>query len=217
MRALADLLLPPRCPGCGRDGVVLCPMCARWLARRAGEPAGTPIGLVRPLPAGLLALEWCAAFSGPVRDALHALKYRGERRLVEPFAAALAERWRTAGTPVDRIAAVPVHRSRRRQRGFDQAEDLADALGAELGIPVVRALERAGRTAALHGQGRAGRAGTLEGAFRVRPRAVGAVRGRRLLLVDDIVTTGATLSGCACVLLDAGARSVAAIAVARER
>lgn len=217
MRAIADLLLPPRCPGCGRDGVVLCPACTRWLARRATEPAGTPIGLVRPLPPGVIALEWCAAFSGPVRDALHALKYRGERRLVAPLAVALADRWRTAGTPVDRIAAVPVHRSRRRQRGFDQAEELAEALGAALGIPVVRALERTGRTAALHGQDRSGRARTVEGVFRVRPRASGAIRGRRILLVDDIVTTGATLSGCACVLLDAGARSVAAIAVARER
>lgn len=196
---------------------MLCAPCTRWLMRRAGVPAGTPIGLVRPLPPGLLALEWCAAFSGPVRDALHALKYRGERRLVEPLAMALADRWRTAGTPVDRIAAVPVHRSRRRQRGFDQAEELAAALGALLGIPVVRALERVGRTAALHGQGRSGRARTVEGAFRVRARAVADLRGRRVLLVDDIVTTGATLSGCACVLLDAGARSVAAIAVARER
>src|SRR5262245_10357755 len=188
MRALLDLVLPPRCPGCGTEGVVLCAGCAGRLARRIDEPPGVPVGLAWPLPVGLVQLEWCATFGGPVRAALHALKYRGERRLTEPLGRALAARWQRAGIGGEALVPVPVHPRRRRERGFDQAEDLADWCGRGLGLPVVRALERRQRTIAQHALGQDARRHNVRGAFAVRPGFERAIQGRWLVLVDDVVT-----------------------------
>ena len=187
------------------------------LERRLGEPPGVPIGLVRPLPAGLVALEWCATFGGPVREAIHALKYAGDRRIAGPLGEAMAARWRAAGIPVDLVTHVPVHTDRRRERGFDQAEDLARSCGRALGHPSATLVERAGRTAALHRLGREERARTVAGVFRIVPGRAATVAGRTVLVVDDVVTTGASLAGCAVALLDAGAAAVAGLAVARDR
>lgn len=217
MHAILDLLLPPVCPGCGLEGRVLCDPCARWLARRRDEPPGVPLGLPWPLPAGLVQLEWCAAFTGPVRAAIHAHKYRGERRLAEPLGRAMADRWRRAGASGQLVVHVPVHASKLRTRGFDQARDLAQACGRALGLPAMDALERAARTAAMHDLGRAERARNVGGAFRVRSGWERRVAGCQVLLVDDVLTTGATMEGCARALLAAGAASVAGLAVARER
>jgi ComF family protein len=214
---MLDLLLPATCAGCGLEGAPLCARCARPLGRRMDEPPGIPVGLAIPVPVGLLQLEWCAAFTGPVRDAIHALKYRGERRLAEPLGAAIADRWARAGRGGDLLVPVPLHRSRLRERGFDQADDIARACGQRLGLPVAGALERRHRTVAQHSLGRAERAQNLGGAFGVRDGRRGQVAGRWIVLVDDVSTTGATLSGCASALLEAGALAVSALTVARER
>lgn len=217
MRSLLDLLLPPSCPGCGLEGEVLCGRCAAPLARRLDEPPGAPIGLPVPLPAGILQLEWCASFGGPVRDALHALKYGGERRLHEPLGGALAERWSRAAVGGDLLTWVPVHPRRRRERGFDQAEELARTMGRRVGLPVRGLLERRQRTEAMHALDQRARAENVAGAFAVRDGWDAAIEGRWVVVVDDIVTTGATLSGCAAALLAGGALAVSAVAVARER
>ena len=112
---------------------------------------------------------------------------------------------------------VPVHRSRLRERGFDQAEDIARACGRRLGLPVIGALERRHRTTAQHSLGRLDRARNLGGAFGVREAHRSQVVGRWIVLIDDVSTTGATLTGCALALLDAGALAVSALTVARER
>ena len=83
--------------------------CLPALTDGLDRPGGVPLGLPADLPAPLLQLEWCAAFVGPVRAALHGLKYGGERRLVRPLADALAARWRNAGAGGDMIVPVPVH------------------------------------------------------------------------------------------------------------
>lgn len=217
MRAILDLLLPPTCAGCAREGAVLCTRCARPLRRRLDEPPGSPVGLAVPLPPGLVQLEWCAAFTGPVRDAIHVLKYRGERRLAEPLGLAIAERWARAGRGGDLLVPVPIHRSRLRERGFDQADDIARACGRRLGLPVARALERRHRTTAQHSLGRLERARNLGGVFGVRDGYTHQVRGSWIVLIDDVSTTGATLSGCARALLNSGALAVSALTVARER
>jgi ComF family protein len=152
-----------------------------------------------------------------VRDALNTFKYRGERRLCRPLATAVAERWRVAGRGGDMLTWVPVHVSRRRERGFDQAEELARAVAAELGLPVAACLARRHRTVAQHALGRAQRARNTGGAFVVNESARALVSGRWLIVVDDIVTTGATLGACAAALLGAGAAAVSAAAVARDR
>ena len=217
MRSVLDLLLPPRCSGCGREGAPICPACRQPLERRLDEPPGAPLGLPVELPEGLAQLEWCAAFSGPVRAALLALKYEGDRRLAEPLGRAAAARWRRAGLGGEVLVPVPVHAARRRERGYDQAELLAAAAGRELGLPVVPALRRAEATAAQYRLGRAGRAANVGHAFACPPEHRAAIRGRHVVLIDDIVTTGATLSACAATLLASGARLVSGLAVARER
>jgi len=217
VRAFFDLLLPPRCPGCHQEGEILCGGCRGLLERRLGEPPGVPIGLATALPRGLVQLEWCAAFSGPARAALHALKYDGERRLAEPLGVLLARRWGRVGVGGDTLVPVPIHPERRRERGFDQAEVLARVAGRHLRLPVAPVLMRTQRTVAQHSLGRAERAHNVAGAFAVRAGMTGHVSGRWLVLVDDVATTGATLSGCAAALHAAGALAVSAITVARER
>jgi ComF family protein len=215
---LLDLALPATCAGCGREGDVLCVACRPALRARATLPAGTAIGLPSETPAPLLQLEWCAPFSGPIRRLLLGLKYDGELRAVDVLAAAIAERWKLAGAGGDAIVHVPVHRDRRRERGYDQAERLAHAAASLLGLPHVAALERGRATTAQYQLDRDRRASNVEGAFRLADGVTSpAVAGHWFVLVDDVVTTGATLAACAGVLLDAGAIGVSAVTVARER
>ncbi len=181
------------------------------------EPPGAPIGLPAAIPDGLIQLEWCAAFTGPTRAAIHALKYGGERRLARPLGDLLAERWRRAGVGGDVLVPVPVHPERRRERGFDQAELLAGAVGEALGMPMVTALERREATEAQHHLGRDERARNVGGAFGVRASEVGHIHGRWVVLIDDVTTTGATLAGCAAALTASGALAVSGLTVARER
>jgi ComF family protein len=152
-----------------------------------------------------------------VRAALHAFKYRGARRLREPLADELAARWRAAGQGGDVLTWVPVHPSRRRERGFDQAEELARATAARLDLPARPWLRRRQRTIAQHTLGQQERAGNTAGAFVIQPGAEPDIASRWVVVVDDIVTTGATLAGCAAALLGAGAGAVSAVTVARDR
>lgn len=214
---LLDLALPPRCPGCGAEGPPICARCLPQLEVRAASPPGTPLGLWGGPPSPLLQLEWCAPFGGMVRRALHALKYGGEQRLAAPLGDAVARRWQRAGTGAEVLVYVPVHEGRRRERGYDQAALLARAAARTLGRPWVPALVRDRATIPQYRLDRVHRASNLDGAFRVDPRSRSAVSGRWVLLVDDVVTTGATLSASAEALLASGASAVSAITVARER
>lgn len=214
-RAL-DLALPAACAGCRREGPALCPECLPSLDARLGAERGVPIGLPADIPVPLLQLEWCAPFTGVTRRALHALKYDGERRLAAPLGAAIARRWERAGVAGDALVPVPASPDRVRERGYDQASLLAGEAGRRLRLPVLAAVERTRATTAQFDLDRAGRASNLGGAFRVTARRL-PVAGRWMVLVDDVVTTGATLAACATALLEAGALAVSAITVARER
>lgn len=213
-RAL-DLALPAQCAGCRREGAALCRECLPALDVRLGAEPGVPMGLPADLPAPLLQLEWCAPFTGVTRRALHALKYDGERRLAKPLGAAVARRWRRAGAGGDVLVPVPASPDRVRERGYDQAALIATEAARGLSLPVLHALERTRATIAQFDLDRAGRAANLGGAFRAVHRA--PIRGRWIVLVDDVATTGSTLAACATALLDGGAAAVSAITVARER
>jgi ComF family protein len=214
-RAL-DLAFPAVCPGCGREGAPICDACLPALDARLRSPPGTPIGLYGDLPLPLLQLEWCAPFAGVVRDALHALKYSGEQRIAGPLGAAMARRWAVAGDGGDLLVPVPVHELRRRERGYDQAELLAHSAGRVLGLPVAACLVRSRATEAQYRLDRRARAGNVASAF-AATRESEVVRGRWVVLIDDVVTTGSTLAACARTLLRAGAMAVSALTMARER
>jgi ComF family protein len=217
--AALDLAFPAACAGCGREGEPLCIACRPSLDARLDLPGGTPIGLPADLPLPLLQLEWCAPFAGPVRAALHQLKYAGERRLAGPLGEAVARRWNRVGRGATVVVPVPVHGQRERSRGYDQAALIAETAAARLGLPFVRALERHRATIAQFELDRDARSSNVAGAFRVASSSPGPsmVAGRWVLLVDDVVTTGATLAACAEALETAGAVAVSASAVARER
>ncbi len=217
---ILDLAFPPRCPGCGTEGSPICGSCLPALDARLERPAGIPIGLPSDIPPPLVQLEWCAPFGGLVRRALHELKYTGETRLAKPLGSAIARRWRRAGAGGDLLVPVPVHADRRRRRGYDQAELIASAAALDLDLPTAALLERSRATTAQFDLDRATRATNVSGAFCLRSPPPGRPRplaGRWVILIDDVVTTGATLSACADVLLDSGAVCVSAITVARER
>lgn len=204
-RTLA-LVAPPFCWSCGGDarlGEALCGSCRcelRWLGAEQVRLAG--VELWAPL-----------AYEGPARPLVRALKYRGAAGLAAPMAAQIAANApRGLLEPPAELVPVPLHPARRRHRGFNQAERLAAALSRRTRLPVNDCLRRRGRVARQVGRDRAqrmaGAPGTISLATRRRvPRTA--------VLVDDVVTTGATLAACAAALREAGAACVMAIAYAR--
>jgi predicted amidophosphoribosyltransferase len=224
-----DAAFPATCPGCGREGAPICDRCRPAFDVRLDRPPGVPIGMPSDLPVPLLQLEWCAPFSGVVRQALHAIKYKGERRLAGPLGGAVARRWARAGAGGNLVVHVPVHAARARRRGYDQARLIAAVAARDLDLPHASILERHRETIAQFDLDRRQRSTNVRGAFRLVGHSRGAPAGglsaaqpqvlasRWVLLVDDVMTTGATLSACAAVLLEAGAIGVSAITVARER
>jgi ComF family protein len=228
-----DLLLPPRCLGCG--GLVetqgrLCAGCWRGLAF-LGPPVCRICGY--PLPHALPEAPLCGACAAepPAYDrARAALRYDdGSRGLILRFkhadrtdTAPAFGRWLVrAGTDLlqeaDLIVPVPLHRLRFLRRGYNQAAILAHALARESGVALVPDLLQRSR-ATRSQQGLSGRArldNVTAGAFRIHPWHTRRVAGARVLLVDDVLTTGATVSACARVLRRAGAAQVDVLTLAR--
>jgi competence protein ComFC len=153
---------------------------------------------------------------GIVREFIHRFKYWREFQLRHPLARWAAEALddeRIRGRRADGLAPVPLFVARERHREFNQAAELARLVGAGAGIPVLDCLLRIRNTASQLTHDRKGRMENLRNAFKMRQST--DVRGRHLLLVDDVLTTGSTLDECARVLIEGGAASVRAITVAR--
>ncbi len=195
-----------RC-GAGLDGLRCCPECTAFL--RGGEGHNC-----RPVGISLLAF---APYSGELRQRLRGLKYYGRHRLAAPLGKLAAAAWLEHGGSADCIVPVPLYAARARSRGYNQSELLAEAVGRELGLPVLaRALVRTRDTRAQYSLSGPERRRNVEAAFAGGPD-IGAVRGKSVLLLDDIITTGATMQSCAGVLLAAGADKVCGLAVAGKR
>jgi ComF family protein len=148
-------------------------------------------------------------YAGSLREIVHALKYRGRRSVAKPLAAALASHGADVLRDADCAVPVPLHRSRKRARGFNQAAEIARYLP----IRTVHAIIRVRATASQTDLPAARRHANVRNAFALRRRA--DVAGCVVVLVDDVSTTGATLDACARVLLDGGAREVRALTAAR--
>jgi len=151
---------------------------------------------------------------GAGAELVHALKYRGMKRVAPFLGARMVEALpRAAAEGADAIVPVPLHRLRLRLRGFNQSLLLATEVSRAVGVPAVEGLlVRIRATAPQAGLQRAGRASNVEGAFRVALPEV--VKGRSILLIDDVATTGATLRACAQALLRAGAARVTSLVAA---
>lgn len=221
-----DLLLPACCAGCGRPADdPLCPRCRAGLARTPTDacrgcqarPSVSGASRCAACLATTSALDACLAacwFEGVAADWIRDYKYaRGAVGLGRARMAALA--WelarRAPGQRPDRVIPVPLHASRLRSRGFNPAGGLARSLARECGLPCSpAALRRLHATSSQTRLGRRERARNLRGAFRAR-----APVPPRVWLIDDVVTTGATLEAAAQALRRAGARSVLALCAAR--
>jgi ComF family protein len=218
--ATIETVYPRRCAGCGLRGVWVCDECFA-LVPLDDEPkcprCGVPIGFSRcRCPDLALEIDRFRAV-GPYRQWLGAsiryFKYGGERARGDHLGELLASRINEF-LPFDCLVPVPLHRSRIRERGFNQAAILANVAGELLGVPVEEVLARNRDTGHQARLGADDRRVNVRGAFAVPNQ--NAVAGRRLVLVDDVMTTGSTLNACAKVLIEAGASWVGAVVLARE-
>jgi len=209
-----DLLLPPACLACRAPGELLCRGCRGglpWLPPARCERCGLPTPCGARCPAGEAAFErsWApVAYDGTARALIHALKLRALTAAADLMAAQIA-----AGAPAELLAAgtlvpVPGNPRRRRARGFDPAEAIARALRRRTALPMRPVLRSAAAGPAQAGAARA---------QRLRRPAIAVARQLRgrVILVDDVHTTGATLDACARALKDAGTGPVVAVTYAR--
>lgn len=211
---LLDLLYPVRCGGCGAAGKGLwCESCDARAQRLLPHDRMRRVALTAPWESVEFAVASAALFAAPLREAIHALKYDGTPGMSEPLARLMGEALQPGDHACDAIVPVPLHPARQRERGYNQSELLARQLGGLLGAPLDgRVLRRARHTHYQAQLGAAERRLNVQGAFvAVAERA----RGKRILLVDDVLTTGATLGECAMALIGAGATYVSAITLAR--
>lgn len=230
---LLDALFPWRCVGCDAPAAsILCDRClerTRWIADpmcpRCGLPlASTPAHLCERCAAAppafgrvrALAVYRTADEEGaPLGACLRALKYGRRRALAADLSRLLAERSPFAAGDHDLVMPVPLHPARLRERGFNQALLLAREPARRLGLPIdARSLVRLRATVSQVGLDERGRRHNLRAAFALRRPT--EVRGRRVLLVDDVVTSTATAAACAHALRAAGTAAVDVLAVARS-
>ena len=220
-RAAVELVLPAKCAVCGREGDFVCAPCrdampdlARPYCGLCASPgAGTPCSSCQEWPPAYDRITAPYLMDGGVRDIVFELKYRGIRALAPDVGASMARHLESSRMTPDLVVPVPLHRRRERERGYNQAALLARELSRRVGIPVAPALRRVKDTPPqVDMVGLEERRANIDGAF----ECVADVRGRRILLVDDVVTTGSTMSACASPLKAAGAPKVWGLAFARQ-
>jgi ComF family protein len=223
-RAALDVLYPPRCVLCERAGPFLCGDCVEGLPRADGarcDACWLPLRhawycyACEEHPASLTALRSVFRYEGDIRRLVHAFKFGGQSCLAEALSQQLYEAYEQHELDVDVVMAVPLTGLRRRTRGYNQASLLAQNLARWLALPNVEALSRVGHTTPqAQSPSAEQRRRNVLGAFAVRDAA--SVAGRRVLLIDDVATTGATLNACAVELLAAGTSEVVGLTLARE-
>lgn len=206
-----NLAVPLRCPFCGRsikgEDEAPCPDCRtlpQWL--RTSESVFPGTNYTRCICVG--------QFEGPLRDSVHRYKFSNQSSYAGVYGRLLANRLRQAGVTADIVTWVPVSGKRRKERGYDQAELLAAETARRLELPAERLLKKSrgnGRQSEI--ETRADRYANVRGVYEV-PQPEKAV-GQRVLLIDDILTSGATLEEAAGALREAGAAEVTAAAFCR--
>jgi ComF family protein len=231
MRSALDLALPQLCPACREtvEGRGLCASCwskLSFITRPYCERLGIPF-VYDPGP-GILSMEAIAdppsynraraavRFDEISRALVHALKYGDRLDLAPMMGRWVAQAGHELLADADALVPVPLHWRRQWARRFNQSAMLAATISAASGVPVAAgALKRVKATVQQVGLSRAERGDNIQGAFRVPETGKAAVAGRRLVLVDDVLTSGATVEGCARALLRAGAANVDVLIFAR--
>ncbi len=217
-----DFLFPPRCVGCGRVGAWLCPDCLAQIPRvkppfctRCGDAVTTP-GLCarcQVAPLEIDRIRSAVYFEGALRHAMHWLKYRRRTALAVPLGGLMAEYWEQHPMPADVLVPVPLHADRLRTRGYNQAALLAREMARRLGLAVEeQTLLRCRSTSSQVKLDARQRKQNVHGAFVC---SGDGLAGKRVLLIDDVCTTGATLEACTIALRAGGARQVQALTLAR--
>ncbi|MFA5114257.1 MAG: ComF family protein [Candidatus Margulisiibacteriota bacterium] len=202
IKPLLDLIFPPKCEVCRRPGRdALCPACF-------GQ-----IKFLNPQ----LGVYSAAVYDGALKEAIHRFKFNKRKNLAEPLGVLLVQYVSQAPglkmAEVEAIIPVPLHHKRRRERGFNQAELLAKVVGRYYDKPVINALERQKNTHAQFDLPRDARFANIREAFRVSvPRSV---HNRKVMLLDDIYTTGSTVGECVRALKTAGAKRIEILTLSR--
>jgi len=220
--SFTNLLFPPTCGGCRTAGSLWCDACRAsvkpveppW-CEKCGEP-NTPTQLCskcRAQPLQIEQIRSVALFLGPLRQGIHRFKYEKLASLADPFGVMLADYWCAKQLAADWLIPVPLHPSRERNRGYNQSNLLAQRLAAQVGIPLIsKGLRRTRATAVQMELNATQRKENVFGAFACEDERV---RGTRVVIIDDVCTTGATLEACAAALLKTGAASVMGLTLAR--
>ena len=222
---LLDLVFPPRCQSCRQLGERLCarcraeieylkePVCSHCGYPQHAPTADDPCDQCRRISFGNIRIRSMAFHGGSLRNAIHSLKYRRNPALGATLAELMSNCWLADFPAEAMLIPVPLGMDRRRTRGFNQAEILARGLGARWRRPVLNGLSRGRETRSQVGLNAQERQSNVAGAFVASPK----VKGQAIILVDDVCTTGATLSACAAALLNGGATHVWAYTLARAR
>jgi ComF family protein len=230
LRPILDFALPPRCPGCGavtdepHRFCIACwsaltflgePCCARCaLPFDYGEGAEVICGRCLAEPPDYHRLRAAVAYGDIARTVALKLKYGGRPGVAETMARFMERHLDASDAPV--LAPVPLHRWRIWRRGYNQAALIAGALARRAGLEAqLDLVERVKATPVLRGMGPRERRQAVRGAFRVNAKRKAALKGKSVVLVDDVYTSGATAEACARILKRAGAQRVDVLCWAR--
>ncbi len=221
---LLDLLFPVRCVSCRRAGESLCSDCRSRIqfvtppfCSRCGAPeprSRTTCLRCRANPLALTLIRSVGFHEGVLREAVHAHKYNNRRDLTAPLAALLAELFCSLKLHPDIITSVPLHPRRERERGYNQSELLGREFAKNVSLPYIDGLRRTRETADQVNLNGTRRRENVRGAFTAD---AAAFLDKRVVLVDDVCTTGSTLDECGIALLERGAREVYGLTVSRPR
>lgn len=231
LRALSgrglDQLFPPTCVGCERAGYLLCPACAQAVesvgdhicahcGRQQQQRTDRCSVCIKEEESPLTLMRAAALHTWPLREAIHALKYEGQPALADPLARYLCAvfsrpPWTDLHTEIDAVVPAPLHTQRKTERGYNQATLLARHLSRATGFPLQTGLlQRTEFTRPQVGLNAQERRANVADAFTASP----LVHGKTLLLIDDVYTTGATMTACALAARKAGASAVYGLALA---
>jgi ComF family protein len=223
-------LYPSSCAGCGIPGDWFCARCLDQVhpdyspgclrCGRRGRPKDGCAQCDSLFPSRLARLRAGFVLDGPVRRAIHRFKYLGEyqrgRDLGERLAGRLTE-LSFQPDAIDALVPVPLHPRRSRQRGFNQAAILADVIADKHELRTMHAVRRSRNTVSQTSLNEVLRAQNVAGAFAPEAEMMGMMAGKRVTIIDDVATTGATISEVATVLEEMGAESIDALVLAREQ